>query len=89
MTRANVIRAGRIHCDCVTAVVAVRIELFIVITVSFFCCALLCCGCERHARKSISRCGRQARAGGCYPQQHPDLPSGFAPAGVARNFCRQ
>src|ERR1035437_4261067 len=24
-----------------------------------------------------------------YPQQHPDLPSGLAPAGVHRNFCRQ
>src|ERR1017187_9328105 len=26
---------------------------------------------------------------GFYPQQHPDLPSGLAPAGADRNFCRQ
>src|SRR5664279_865626 len=26
---------------------------------------------------------------GAYPQQPPDLPSGLAPAGVDRNFCRQ
>src|SRR5450759_5188263 len=26
---------------------------------------------------------------GTYPQQHPDLPSGLAPAGADRNFCRQ
>jgi hypothetical protein len=25
----------------------------------------------------------------CYPQQHPDFPFGFAPAGVDRNFCLQ
>jgi hypothetical protein len=24
-----------------------------------------------------------------FPQQHPDLSSGLAPAGVDRNFCRQ
>ncbi len=26
---------------------------------------------------------------GAYPQQPPGLPSGLAPAGVDRNFCRQ
>jgi hypothetical protein len=25
----------------------------------------------------------------CYPQEHHDLLSGLAPAGVDRNFCRQ
>ena len=39
--------------------------------------------------KFISCCGRLARARGRYPQQQPDLPSGLAPAGVDKNFCRQ
>ena len=82
---ANVISAGRIHLDCVTAMIPLMTVVFIFITVSFFCWFgfrfLRTAGSQIHFRlRSPDSCV------GCQPQQQPDFSSGFAPAGVAPSF---
>ena len=87
-TMATVISAGRIHLDCVTAMIALMMVFLIFITVSFFCWFVFvflqtACSQIDFRLRSPDLCV------GCHPQQQPDFSSGFAPAGVERNFCLQ
>ena len=50
---------------------------------------LFFCSCERQVRKIHFRLRLPDLCVGCHPQQQPDFPSGLAPAGVDKNFCRQ